>query len=187
MGAIDCLGADHDCRQRHLVKAAAARARHARVALDRDARRQRGRTVAALNSRGAMRTRRRVPDAPRRRRARGLSQTQERIEKVRGKLVEIEAETAKRANTVRRGRRAKEARASLIDPHGAAHAMPGWRGACELAICRLRRRRIMASSPRSWRRTGATTAIWCGRCSRRASDGSGGRSNGCWRTPASRR
>ena len=79
-------------------------------------------------------------------RARGLSETQERIAKARAKLAEIEAEKAKRAKqSPKEVAGQKEARASLPDP------------------------------------------AWSGRCSSRVSNGSGGRSNGCWRTPASRR
>ena len=50
-------------------------------------------------------------------RARGLRQTQERIEKARGKLAEIEAEKAKRAErSPKEVAEQKEARASLTDP-----------------------------------------------------------------------
>src|SRR5882672_7040780 len=50
-------------------------------------------------------------------RARGLRQTQERIEKARGKLAEIEAEKAKRAErSPKEVAEKKEARASLTDP-----------------------------------------------------------------------
>src|SRR5712691_6318753 len=102
-------------------------------------------------------------------RARGLRETQERIEKARAKLAEIEAEKAKRAKqSPKEVTEQKEARASLTDPQAR-------RMRCARAtMCRSQQRRIMASSPRSWRRTGATTAVWCGRCSRRARNGSGG-------------
>src|SRR5260370_32072361 len=50
-------------------------------------------------------------------RARGLRETQERIEKARGKLAEIEAEKAKRAKrNPKEVVRQKEARASLTEP-----------------------------------------------------------------------
>jgi transposase len=115
-------------------------------------------------------------------RARGLSQTQERIEKARAKLAEIEAEKTKRAKrSPKEVAGKKEARASLTDPE--ARQMRCARA----TICRLQPRLIMASSLRSWQRTAATTVVWCGRCSRQASSGSGGGSNGCWRTPASPR
>ena len=122
-------------------------------------------------------------------RARGLSETQERIAKARAKLAEIEAEKAKRAKqSPKEVAGQKEARASLTDPQARRGACGARMARCARAImCRLQQRRIMASSPRSWRRIDATTVAWSGRCSSRVSNGSGGRSNGCWRTPASRR